>query len=76
MYLPGAICAHLHILYTLLPNSLLENAVDMGVPKEKRPNLDPPHSKRSRDGAHTVSCDLDAKIVVASQMEPDIYEVC
>ncbi len=33
----------------------------MGVAKEKRPDLDPPHSKSSRDGAHIVSCDFDAK---------------
>lgn len=47
----------------------------MGAPKEKRHDLDPPQSKRSRDGAPTVLSDLNARIVVASENESHVHEV-
>ena len=58
------------------PNLAAQENVDMGILKEKRPELDPPHSKKSRDGVHTVLCDLDARILLASANESDIHEVC
>lgn len=48
----------------------------MGIPKEKRSDFEPPYSKRSRDGVHTVLCDFDARILVASDDESGIHEVC
>lgn len=46
----------------------------MGSQKGKRPELDPPHSKRSREGVRTVLCDLDATIVVAPENKSDSKE--
>lgn len=48
----------------------------MGISKEKRHELDPPHSRRSRDGVHTIFYDFDARTVVASENEHHIHELC
>ena len=58
------------------PTLAAQKNVDMGILKEKRPELDPPHSKKSRDGVHTVLCDLDARIQVASANKSDIHQAC
>lgn len=66
----------LHFSYTLLETSLLGKDVAMGGQKEKRSDFDPPHSKMSRDGVHTVVCGLEARTVVASENECDTHELC
>lgn len=41
----------------------------MGNHKEKRSELDPPHSKRSREGVHTVLRSLEARTFTATENE-------
>ena len=48
----------------------------MGNLKEKHSERDSPHSKRHRDGVHTVLCDQDARNLVVSRIECDIQEDC
>ena len=67
------ICFSLNIL---LEASLLGKDLDMGGQSEKRPELDPPYSKRSRDGVHTVLYDLTANFVVDSKDSCDTQGFC
>ena len=67
----------LHFSSSCLPLlSLVGKDVDMGNPREKQFELDHPHSKRHRDGVHTVFCDSNAQTLVASESKCAIHKVC
>ena len=48
----------------------------MGNHKEKRSELDPPHSKRSREGVHTVFFSLDAGTLTATENKRVSNRIC
>lgn len=48
----------------------------MGNHKEKRSELDPPHSKRSREGVHTILRSLEARIFSATENERVSNWIC